>query len=84
MNDHLHPGRVNEAYDAILFHFFELDIAPGHQTSIHQFIELIGLYRGGYFEAALQRLLDDNHVELVRRGAALLLQPSGYALARGE
>ncbi|XPJ79145.1 hypothetical protein ACNSPR_29190 [Klebsiella pneumoniae] len=61
-----------------------LDIAPGDYANIHQFTDLRTRYASGYFVAALERLIDDKHVEPLRGGLFLRLQPSGYALARGE
>lgn len=78
----LYPSRVNEAYDAILVQFRMLDIAPGDYANIHQFTELRARYSGGYFQAALQRLIDDNHVEPLNGLLFLRLLPSGYELAR--
>ncbi len=84
MNENLHPNRVNEAYDAILFQFAVLDIAPGDYANIHQFTKLRARYASGYFVAALERLIADEHVEPLRGGLFLRLQPSGYALVKAK
>ena len=82
MTDALDLNRIQDAYEAILFHFLVLDTAPGQHANIHQFTDVCVRYRGGYFNAALARLIDEGHVEPVLGGRFLRLQPSGHMLAQ--
>lgn len=80
MNAALDLNRIQNAYKAILSTFVMLDTAPGNYANIHQFTDVRSRYQGGYFNAALERLIDEGHVEFFNN-RFLRLQPSGYILA---
>ena len=81
METNLHPQHLAKARIAILRRFAALNVAPGQIANVHAFSEEQVEYSGGYFNAALQALVDEGHVHL-GDGRFLRLTESGYEEAQ--
>lgn len=80
MSFELHPGLIDNARRAILRRFRELNTRPNGTAKLSLFLAQMNQYRGGYFQAAMQRLADEQCIEVLMSGF-LRLTPQGYDAA---
>lgn len=84
MNTLLHPAHLNHARSAILQRFRELNTHPNGIAKLSLFFQQMKQYRGGYFQAALQQLADEQCIEAADITGFLRLTPRGYEAAHEQ
>ena len=82
MNEPLDAQLLVEARHAILLKFRALETVPEGIANTIAFIDLRTRYKGGYFHEALQQLVADGCIEIIRNGRFLQLTAKGFNAAR--
>lgn len=80
--NNLHGAHVLEARTAILTRFRILGTGPDCIANIHMFTRERVDYSGGFFQAALHRLIEDKYIDYLHGGRFLRLLEPGYHEAR--